>query len=156
MTTKLGAFEMNGRKFGGSSTESEARERVIGGDREAGVRAGELPTGGPVPGDRTNVAVRQGQDEDDQGEGKSAGAGDERRRHGQVYETCRLTAGEGSGRFITAAPISKGELLRAKSGTGGLSSLSGDGERSIMAGTSSMGPSMGAGGNIGARGLGAG
>jgi hypothetical protein len=69
-----------------------------------------------------------------------------------------LTAGEGSGRFMTAAPLSKGELLRAKSGTGGLSSLSGDGERSrinptpwgvgarrIMAGTSCMGASRGAG-----------
>jgi hypothetical protein len=60
--------------------------------------------------------------------------------------TCRLTAGAGSGRFMTAAPLSKGELLRAKSGTGGLSNSSGDGERSRMAGTSSMGPSMGAGG----------
>jgi hypothetical protein len=41
-----------------------------------------------------------------------------------------LTVREGSGRFMTAAPLSKGELLRAKSGTGGLSNLSGDGERS--------------------------
>jgi hypothetical protein len=60
--------------------------------------------------------------------------------------TCRLAAGEGSGRFMTAAPLSKGELLRAKSGAGGLlSNSSGDGERSRIAGTSCMGPSMGAG-----------
>jgi hypothetical protein len=64
--------------------------------------------------------------------------------------TCRLAAGEGSGRFMTAAPLSKGELLRAKSGAGDLlSNSSGDGERSRMAGTSCMGPSMGAGWNIG-------
>jgi hypothetical protein len=41
-----------------------------------------------------------------------------------------LTVREGSGRFMTAAPLSRGELLRAKSGTGGLSNLSGDRERS--------------------------
>jgi hypothetical protein len=81
----VGAHGSDGRKFGRSSTESDARERVIVGDREAGVRAGELPTGGPVPGDRTNVAVGQGQDEDDQGEGESAGAMDKTRRHGQVH-----------------------------------------------------------------------
>jgi hypothetical protein len=63
--------------------------------------------------------------------------------------TCRLAVGGGSGRFMTAAPLSKGELLRAKSGAGDLSNSSGDGERSRMAGTSSMGPSMGAGGNMG-------
>jgi hypothetical protein len=63
--------------------------------------------------------------------------------------TCRLAVGEGSGRFMTAAPLSKGELLRAKSGAGGLSNSSEDGERSRMAGTSCMGPSMGAGWNIG-------
>jgi hypothetical protein len=52
--------------------------------------------------------------------------------------TCKLTVGEGSGRFMTAAPLSKGELLRAQSGAGDLlSNSSGDGERSrIMAGTS--------------------
>jgi hypothetical protein len=50
---------------------SGAGKRVIGGDREAGVR-GVLSTGGvPVPGDGTNVAVGQGQDENGQGEGKS-------------------------------------------------------------------------------------
>jgi hypothetical protein len=58
--------------------------------------------------------------------------------------TCRLAVGEGSGRFMTAAPLSKGELLRAKSGAGGLSNSSGDGERS-RTGISCMGPSMGAG-----------
>jgi hypothetical protein len=76
----------------------------------------------------------------------------------RLQETCMLTVREGSGRFMTAAPLSKGELLRAKSGTGGLSNLSGDGERSgiistpwgvgerrIMACKSSMGTSRGAG-----------
>jgi hypothetical protein len=64
--------------------------------------------------------------------------------------TCRLTPGEGSGRFMTAAPLAKGELLGATSGGGDLlSNSSGDGERSRMAGTSCMGPSMGAGWNIG-------
>jgi hypothetical protein len=48
----------------------------------------------------------------------------------RLQETCMLTVREGSGRFMTAAPLSKGELLRAKSGTGGLSNPSGDGERS--------------------------
>jgi hypothetical protein len=90
-----------------------------------------------------------------------------------------LTVRECSGRFVTAAPLSKGELLRAKSGTGGLSNLSGDGERSgiiptpwgvgerrIMACKSSMGTSRGAGWSMGtsrgagkkraARGIGAG
>jgi hypothetical protein len=55
----------------------------------------------------------------------------------RLQETCMLTVREDSERFMTAAPLSKGELLRAKSVTGGLSNLSGDGERSgIMAGTS--------------------
>jgi hypothetical protein len=71
--------------------------------------------------------------------------------------TCKLTAGEGSGSgFVTAAPLSKGKLLRAISGAGGLPSLSGDGERSRIAGTSNMGRSMGARGNMGAGGMGAG
>jgi hypothetical protein len=74
-----------------------------------------------------------------------------------------LAVREGSIRFVTAAPLSKGELLRAKSGTGGLSNLSGDGERCgiiptpwgvgerrIMACKSSMDTSKGADWSMGA------
>jgi hypothetical protein len=109
----------SGLRTGAQGQEAQARRRAAG---KAGANMDISSSG-------VNVAARRGD-------------------MGRLQETCMLTVREGSGRFVTGAPLSKGRLLRAKSGTGGLSNLSGGGKRGewrIMACKSSMGTSRGAG-----------